>query len=476
MRTDDLVPAGTAVAEIPRHGDMRVPVRFAGHRPLLEQMDEKVREQILNVSRLPGIVGAAVCMPDAHWGYGFPIGGVAAFDAEEGGVVSVGGVGFDISCGVRLYRTGLREEDVQPRKDALADALFRAVPSGVGREGKIRLDIAGIDEMLREGARWAVARGYGPEEELEFVEENGRIAGARPEQVSAMAKKRQRGEMGTLGSGNHYLEVQVVERVDDEQAARAYGLAAGDVVVMIHCGSRALGHQIGTDYLATMAEAAKQHGIRYPERELACAPIRSRAGQRYYGAVCCGVNCALANRQVIGGLVHRVFRQVFPGAALRLVYDVSHNTCKVEEHEVGGTVRSLHIHRKGATRAWGPGHPGLADAYREVGQPVFIGGTMGTHSYVLRGTRESAERSFASTCHGAGRAMSRRAAKRRWRADEVRRELEERGITLRAASRRGVVEEAPGAYKDVEDVVQAAHDAGLSARVCRLRPIACIKG
>jgi tRNA-splicing ligase RtcB len=455
---------------------MRVPVRFAGSRSLLEKMDEKVREQILNVARLPGIVGAAVCMPDAHWGYGFPIGGVAAFDADEGGVVSVGGVGFDISCGVRLYRTGLVEKDVQPKKAVLADELFRTVPSGVGREGRIRLDISGIDEMLREGARWAVARGYGPEEELEFIEENGRIAGARPEHVSHTAKKRQRGEMGTLGSGNHYLEVQVVDRVDDEAAARAYGLAKGDVVVMIHCGSRALGHQIGTDYLSIMAEAAKRHGIRYPERELACAPIRSPEGERYYGAVCCGVNCALANRQVIGGLVHRVFAKVFPGATLRLVYDVSHNTCKVEEHEIAGEKRSLHVHRKGATRAWGPGHPGLAAAYREVGQPVFIGGTMGTHSHVLRGTREAEERSFSSTCHGAGRAMSRRAAKRRWRADEIRRELEERGIALRAASRRGVVEEAPLAYKDVEEVVDASHDAGLSAKVCRLRPIACVKG
>jgi tRNA-splicing ligase RtcB len=476
MRTDDLGPAGTAIAEIPRHGDMRVPVRFTGHPSLLEKMDEKVREQILNVARLPGIVGAAVCMPDAHWGYGFPIGGVAAFDADEGGVLSVGGVGFDISCGVRLYRTGLDEKDVQPRKAALADALFGTVPSGVGREGKIRLDIGGIDEMLREGARWAVARGYGPKEELELVEENGRIAGARPEHVSKIAKRRQRGQMGTLGSGNHYLEVQVVDRVDDAQAARAYGLARGDVVVMIHCGSRALGHQIGTDYLSTMAEAAKRYGIRYPDRELACAPIRSPEGERYYGAVCCGVNCALANRQVIGGLVHKVFAKVFPGATLRLVYDVSHNTCKIEEHEVGGERRSLHIHRKGATRAWGPGHPGLAEAYREVGQPVFIGGTMGTHSYVLRGTREAGERSFSSTCHGAGRAMSRRAAKRRWSADEVRRDLEERGIALRAASRRGVVEEAPGAYKDVEEVVDAAHDAGISAKVCRLRPIACVKG
>ncbi|MHC4547354.1 MAG: RtcB family protein [Planctomycetota bacterium] len=476
MRTDDLKPVAPAVMEVPRQGKMRVPVRFVGGDTLLDRMDDKVREQILNVAHLPGIVGAAMCMPDAHWGYGFPIGGVAAFDAEEGGVLSVGGVGFDISCGVRLYRTGLTEADVAPEKSRLADRLFETVPAGVGREGKIRLDLEGIDGMLRDGARWAVAEGYGPGEELEFVEENGCIEGARPEWVSKTAKKRQRGEMGTLGSGNHYLEVQVVEHVDDDPSARAFGLARGDVVVMIHCGSRALGHQIGTDYLSIMAEAAKRYGIPYPERELACAPIQSPEGERYYGAVCAGVNCALANRQVIGGLVHRVFDKVFPGAKLRLVYDVSHNTCKVEEHEIDGERRRLHVHRKGATRAWGPGHPDLVAAYREVGQPVFIGGTMGTRSYVLRGTRLGEERSYSSTCHGAGRAMSRRAAKRRWSADEIQSELERQGITLRAASRRGVVEEAPGAYKDVEEVVEAAHQAGISAKVCRLRPIACIKG
>jgi tRNA-splicing ligase RtcB len=476
MRTDDLKTVAPAVAEIPRSGDMRVPVRFTGGDRLLKDMDEKVREQILNVSRLPGIVGAAVCMPDAHWGYGFPIGGVAAFAAEEGGVLSVGGVGFDISCGVRLYATGLTEAEVQPKKTELADDLFRTVPSGVGSEGKIHLDIAGIEEVLREGARWAVAQGYGPEEELEFVEEAGRIAGPDPAAVSELAKRRQRAEMGTLGSGNHYLEVQVVERVEDETAARAYGLKAGDVVVMIHCGSRALGHQIGTDYLVTLAEAAKRHGISYPDRELACAPIESPEGKRYYAAVCAGVNCALANRQVIGGLVRRVFERRFPGSNPRLIYDVSHNTCKVEEHRANGRLRRLYVHRKGATRAFGPGHPGLVAAYREVGQPVFIGGTMGTRSWILRGTTIAEERSFSSTCHGAGRAMSRREATRRWTAAQVTRDLEGRGITLRAASRRGVVEEAPGAYKDVEAVVDGAHEAGISAKVARLRPIACIKG
>jgi len=476
VRTDDLEPAGDAIREIRRSGDMRVPVRFTGDDELLAAMDDKVREQIENVARLPGIVGAAICMPDAHWGYGFPIGGVAAFDPEQGGVLSMGGVGFDISCGVRLYKTGLSEAEVQPRKSELADALFSAVPSGVGSEGKIALDVDGIDEVLRDGAYWAVRRGYGPEEELELVEERGRVASADPKEVSNVAKRRQRAEMGTLGSGNHYLEVQVVDRVFDEPAAAAYGLALGDVAIMIHCGSRALGHQVGTDYLAVLAEAARRYRIPVPDRELACAPIGSPEGKRYFAAVGAGVNCALANRQVIGGLVHRVIGQVFPGQRPRLVYDVSHNTCKLEEHLVDGKPRPLYVHRKGATRAWGPRHPGLPAPYRDVGQPVFIGGTMGTFSFVLRGTERSAALAFGSTCHGAGRAMSRKEATRRWTADQVVAQLDARGIALRAASRRGVVEEAPGAYKDVETVVDGAHRAGLSAKVARLRPIACIKG
>jgi tRNA-splicing ligase RtcB len=476
VRTDDLRLVAPAVRELPRAGEMRVPVRFTGNDALLARMDDKVREQIENVARLPGIVGAAICMPDAHWGYGFPIGGVAAFDPDEGGVLSVGGVGFDISCGVRLYRTGLAEAEVRPHIAALADDLFREVPSGVGSTGPLRLEVPEIDAVLRDGAVWAVGRGYGTPEELRYVEEQGRIAGARPECVSLRAKLRQREEMGTLGSGNHYLEVQVVDRVEDEAAARAFGLALGEVVVMIHCGSRALGHQIGTDYLERLAAAAARAGVVYPERELACAPIRSREGEEYFGAICAGVNCALANRQIIGGVVQKVLRHRFPSCSPSLVYDVSHNTCKIEPHTVDGRERMLYVHRKGATRAWGPGHPRLPPDYREVGQPVFIGGTMGTASYVLRGTRLGEERSFSSTCHGAGRAMSRHEALRRFTAEGVRADLRARGIELRAASRRGVVEEAPPAYKDVEEVVEAAHAAGISAKVCRLRPIACIKG
>jgi len=476
MKTDDLVEIAPSFRELKRAGAMRVPVRFAGGRKLLDAMDDKVREQITNVAQLPGIVGAAVCMPDAHWGYGFPIGGVAAFDEADGGVLSVGGVGFDISCGVRLYRTGLKRMEVEPGKAALAEDLFRIVPSGVGSEGSIRLGPKEIDEVLRKGARWAVERGYGEPDELDFVEERGCIEGANPEAVSDTAKKRQHAEMGTLGSGNHYLEIETVDRIDDPAAARAYGLQEDDVVILIHCGSRALGHQIGTDYLVTLAEAARRYGLSYADRELACAPIDSPEGRRYYGAVCAGVNCALANRQVIGGLVRRVLLHHFPRASMRLVYDVSHNTCKKEEHVVAGKRRLLHVHRKGATRALGPGHPGLVDAYREVGQPVFLGGTMGTASWVMRGTLLAEERSFSSTCHGAGRAMSRHEATRRYDVRDVRRALEDRGVLLKAASFRGTVEEAPGAYKDIEEVADAAHEAGLSSRVCRLRPIACIKG
>jgi tRNA-splicing ligase RtcB len=476
MKTDDLVEIAPSFLELPRSGAMRVPVRFAAGPALLSAMDDKVREQIVRVAELPGIVGAAVCMPDAHWGYGFPIGGVAAFDEREGGVLSVGGVGFDISCGVRLYRTGVKRPEAEARKTALADDLFRAVPSGVGSEGAIRLSPIEIDDVLRRGAVWAVGRGYGDPGELEFIEERGCLAGAQPEKVSLTAKKRQHAEMGTLGSGNHYLEVQVVDRIDDPGAARAFGLDLDDVVVMIHCGSRALGHQIGTDYLVRLAEAAQRLGIGYGDRELACAPIDSPEGRDYFGAICAGVNCALANRQVIGGLVRKVLLHHFPAARVSLVYDVSHNTCKREEHRVAGKTRLLHIHRKGATRAFGPGHPDLPLPYRETGQPVFLGGTMGTFSYVLRGTEAAEGRSFGSTCHGAGRAMSRHEAARRWTAREIHAAMEQRGILLRAASLRGTVEEAPGAYKDIEEVADAAHRAGISTKVCRLRPIACIKG
>jgi tRNA-splicing ligase RtcB (3'-phosphate/5'-hydroxy nucleic acid ligase) len=415
-------------------------------------------------------------MPDAHWGYGFPIGGVAAFDPAEGGVVSAGGVGFDISCGVRTLRTGLTRAEVMPVQKALADTLFQRIPAGVGSTGQIRLNAREMDRMLTSGARWAVESGWGEAADLERIEERGQMAGADPGEVSSQAKQRQRDEMGTLGSGNHYLEVQAVTAVYDDAIARAYGLAEGDVVVSIHCGSRGLGHQIGSEFLKRMLLGTTTYGIDLPDRELACAPIDSPLGRSYLGAMRAGINCALANRQILTHLTRRAFAGVLPEARLELLYDVSHNTCKLEEHQVGGVVRRLYVHRKGATRALGPGHPDVPEPLRGAGQPVLIGGTMGTASFVLAGTAESEERAFSSACHGAGRAMSRHAATRTWNGRSVVDDLARRGILIRSPSLRGIAEEAPGAYKDVTAVVDAADAAGLARKVARLEPLICVKG
>ncbi len=458
------------------HGDMRVPAILYADEPLMRDMDEKVYEQSCNVAMLPGIVQAAYAMPDAHWGYGFPIGGVAAFDPEQGGVISAGGVGFDISCGVRTLLTGLRKPDVENSKHALADGLFRDVPAGVGSTGHIHLNHAGMNAMLKGGAQWAVEQGFGLPEDLQRIEEHGCMSGADSGKVSDRAKKRQRDEMGTLGSGNHYLEVQYVAAVYDAKIANAYGLQEGDVVVSIHCGSRGLGHQIGTEFLKSMAITAGQHDIRLPDRELACAPINSEVGQAYLGAMRAGINCALANRQIITHLTRQVFAQVIPEAKLQLLYDVSHNTCKQEIHEIDGVKRELFVHRKGATRAFGPDHPDVPEPLRRVGQPVIIGGSMGTASYILAGTQQSEQQAYSSACHGAGRAMSRHQAKRQWRGRALIDELAERGILILSPSLRGVAEEAPGAYKDVSAVVEAADKAGLARKVVRLHPMVCIKG
>lgn len=457
-------------------GAMRVPAVIYGDETLIRDMDEKVAEQVRNVAALPGIVGAAYTMPDGHWGYGFPIGGVAAFAEEEGGVISAGGVGFDISCGVRTFLTGVKESDIEAVKDNLAMDLFRTIPAGVGSKGAISLELAEMDAMLAGGARWAFEEGYGDAADLERIEEQDCMAGSDPSAVSAHAKHRQRREMGTLGSGNHYLEVQIVDEIYHETTANAFGLAKGDAVVSIHCGSRGLGHQIGTEFLREMAIAAVKHGIVLPDRELACAPINSEVGQRYLGAMRAGINCALANRQIVGHLTRQSFAHRLPKARLELLFDVSHNTCKVEEHEIDGVMRSLYVHRKGATRAFGPGHPALPAELRKVGQPVLIGGSMGTSSYVLAGCETSGVRSFSSACHGAGRAMSRHKAARQWRGRDVTDELARRGILVRSPTARGVAEEAPGAYKDVTAVVDATERAGLACKVARLKPLICIKG
>jgi len=457
------------------YGAMRVPAILYADEGLVRAMDDKVYEQMVNVATLPGIVKASYAMPDAHWGYGFPIGGVAAFDPDDG-VVSAGGVGFDISCGVRTLLTGLPAAEIEKHKRPLADALYSAVPAGLGSQGEIALSHREMDAMLAGGARWALDQGWGRDADLERIEEHGSMRGARPDCVSDKAKERQRREMGTLGSGNHYLEIQLIEQIFANDVAKAFGLIEGEVVVTIHCGSRGLGHQIGTEFLRDMAIEAEAAGIRLPDRELACAPIGSVLGQRYLGAMRAAINCALANRQIVCHLTRGAFRQFFPANRLDLLFDVSHNTCKVETHAVDGHPRELYVHRKGATRAFGPGHPSLPRDLKEAGQPVLIGGSMGTASYVLAGTLESEQRAFSSACHGAGRAMSRHAATRQWRGRRVVDDLAARGIIIKSPSLRGVAEEAPGAYKAVTEVVDAAEQAGLARKVARLTPLVCIKG
>lgn len=461
---------------LPRSGAMRAPAVIYASEALLRDMDDKVAEQLRGVAELPGIVGPALAMPDAHWGYGFPIGGVAAFDPKQGGIISAGGVGFDIACGVRTLRTGLDEEDILPRQAELADLLFARIPAGVGSTGKLRLNMKEMDRMLRGGAAWAVAEGYGEKADLERAEERGCMDHADPDMVSDHAKKRQQAEVGTLGSGNHYLEVQVVDEILAPDAADAFGLSPGAVVVSIHCGSRGLGHQIGTDYGKRMLAEASRSGLKLRDRELACAPFASAVGRAYYGAMNAGINCALANRQVLTHLTRLAFAELFPKAGLPLVFDVSHNTCKLETHVVEGEERKLLVHRKGATRAFGPGHPSLPLDLRAAGQPVFIGGSMGTASYILAGVAEGMERSFGSACHGAGRAMSRKQASKRWRGREVVEQLRRQGVEVRTPSFKGVAEEAPGAYKDVAQVVEATQAAGLARIVARVRPLVCVKG
>ena len=455
---------------------MRVPGVIFASEKLINDMDEKVREQVCNVASLPGIVAGSFAMPDAHWGYGFCIGGVAAFDPDRGGVISAGGVGFDIACGLRTLHTGLTISDVMPIKELLAEALFRKIPAGVGSTGKLHLNKKNMDNVLAGGAKWAVEKGFGTADDLHFTEENGCVKGADPAKVSDHAKKRQEDEVGTLGSGNHYLEIQHVTEIYDENIAKAFGIRKGDIKISIHCGSRGLGHQIGTEYLKLMAASAASHGIDLPERELACAPINSKIGQDYLAAMRAGINCAMANRQVLTHLVREAIEPIVPKAVIKLLYDVAHNTCKLEEHTIGNTRKRLFVHRKGATRALGTTTNALPVEYRKAGQPVLIGGTMGTASYILAGTNESEKMAFGSACHGGGRNMSRTAAKKRWRGTEVVNQLAKRGVLIRSRSMRGIAEEAPGAYKDVNAVVEAAEKAKLAKKIAKLVPVVCVKG
>jgi tRNA-splicing ligase RtcB (3'-phosphate/5'-hydroxy nucleic acid ligase) len=462
--------------EVPKRSPMRVPGVIFGSAAIVKGMEDKVIEQLSNVAALPGIVEAAYAMPDAHWGYGFPIGGVAAFDPEQGGVISAGGVGFDISCGVRALTTGLQAEDLDGRLEELADTLFELVPAGVGSRSNIKLRGRDMEGMLRGGARWAVEQGYGYPEDLERIEDGGAVAGAEPGAVSPKAKERMRPQLGTLGSGNHYAEVQVVDRIDDAELAKAFSLREGGVVVSIHCGSRGLGHQINTEMLKKMVAAAPKHGLDLPDRELACAPIRSSLGETYLGAMRAGINCALANRQVLSVWVREAFLEIFGEERLELLYDVSHNTCKEEDVVAGGRKMRLFVHRKGATRAFGPGHPELPQLLRPHGQPVIVGGTMGTASYILCGKEARGRAGFSSACHGAGRAMSRSKARKLWNGRDLLRGLAHKGVLVRTRSFRGAAEEAPSAYKDVDEVVRSTEAAGLSRSVARLRPRICVKG
>lgn len=468
-----------------KKGGMRVPGRVIADEQTIEQLrqdlaDEKewnALRQLRNVACLPGIVGEAIALPDVHPGYGFPIGGVAAFDATEG-VVVVGGVGFDINCGVRLLATPLDRAALTSRASDVSKDLFSTIPAGIGSEGKLRLTISQIDDLLEQGASYVIERGYGLFEDIEFIEENGCIPNADPSTVSESAKKRQFRQVGTLGAGNHYVEVQEVEAILDQDAADAYGLREGQIVVSIHTGSRALGHQIGQDYLKIMDEASRKYNIPVQERELVCAPISSPEGSRYLSAIACGANCAFANREVITHLIRSVFHRIFgmSSASVRTVYDIGHNNAKFEEHEIAGQVRRLLVHRKGSTRAFGPGRQESPPKYRGVGHPTLVGGTMGTASYVMRGTNLGMEKVFGSGIHGAGRALSRKKAAKKYWGEEIQSDLSTQGITLRAHSKRGIAEEAPGAYKDVESVVSAATRSGINKPVARLVPIIVIKG
>jgi tRNA-splicing ligase RtcB len=460
---------------------MRVPGIIYADEDMVKQIrQEQAPEQVANVAFLPGIVDYSLAMPDIHWGYGFPIGGVAAMKVDDG-VVSPGGVGFDINCGVRLLRTNLTQEEVRPKIKELMDALYASVPSGVGSKGKIRLRGKELDEVLVKGSRWAVERGYGQPEDLEATEEKGEMAKADSATVSGRAKERGMPQLGTLGSGNHFLEVALVDKIFEPDIAKVMGInEVGQVTLYVHCGSRGLGHQVADDYIKEMVRAMVKYGIELPDRQLACSPVKSPEGQAYLSAMRCAANYAWANRQCIAHWVREAFCRILGrkevDAGLELIYDVCHNIAKIETHEVHGQKQTLCVHRKGATRAFPAGHPDVPPKYSRIGQPVIIPGDMGRTSYVLVGTEQAMKETFGSTCHGAGRLQSRSAAKKHLRGRDVLEELQARGITVRAGSLAGLAEEASEAYKDVTSVVGVTHHAGISKIVARTRPIGVIKG
>ncbi len=461
---------------------MRVPARIYATRTLLEEMDEGVFDQVTNVATLPGILSHSLCMPDGHWGYGFPIGGVAAMDPNHG-VISPGGIGFDVNCGMRLVLTHFTCEEIKSHLRNLVDRLFARIPSGVGASGLVNISQDEFRNLVEKGSRWCLKNGFGTEEDLENTEEEGCMAGAHASKVSQKAVERGYRQIGTLGSGNHYLEIQVAkaENIFDRTLAEAFGITIpNQVVLMFHCGSRGFGHQIATDYLQIFVKAMTgKYGIRTPDRELACAPFRSPEGQDYFSAMKCAVNMSFANRQVILHRIREVFSDVFHKSpedmGLRQVYDVSHNTAKLEKHLMDGEWKDVLVHRKGATRAFGPHMEGIPAAYRETGQPVIIGGSMETGSYLLAGTATGGP-TFYSTAHGSGRTMSRSQARKKFRGRELQQQMEARGSYVRTASFAGLAEEAGAAYKNIDDVVDAAERAGLSKKVARLTPIGNVKG
>ena len=466
---------------IPRHGGMRTEGWvFASDAMMKTLRGDPALVQVANVAHLPGIVGPSMAMPDIHWGYGFPIGGVAAFD-EDDGIISPGGVGYDINCGVRLLSSTLTWKDVRDEMDPLVENLFRNIPSGVGSHRKdFRCSHKDYQRLLREGARWAVEKGFGRDEDPANIEEGGRIPGADPDGVSHRAKERGRNQLGTLGSGNHFVEVQVVDEVFDEEAAKVIGIAKDGITVSIHTGSRGFGYQVCDDSLKHMLKAARKYGIELPDKQLCCAPLRSEEGKRYLAAMAAAANFAFANRQIITHWVRESFGRVLgrPAAEMGLdvVYDVCHNIAKFETHKVKGKDTRVCVHRKGATRAFPPGHPDVPEVYRETGQPVLVPGDMGRYSFILVGTHGAYEQTYGSSCHGAGRAMSRTKAARVSRGRPIVQELRKRGIVVRSAGKRTLAEEIPEAYKDVRDVVEVVHEAGIGKKVARLRPVGVIKG
>lgn len=461
---------------------MRVPARIYGTEKIIREMDAKVLDQVTNVATLPGILRYAYCMPDGHSGYGFPIGGVAAMDAEEG-VISPGGIGFDINCGMRLVRTNMTYDEVKPKLHSLVDLLYERVPAGVGSKGFVKLTPQEFKRVIAEGGRWCIEHGYGWPEDLEMTEEEGCSEGADPDKVSKKAIDRGLGQIGTLGSGNHYLEVQVVkeENIIDRNLAEVFGLFPNQVVVMFHCGSRGFGHQVATDYLQVFAKVmASKYGIKILDRELACAPFRSPEGRDYFAAMKCGLNMSFANRQTILHRIRECFARVFGKKAeelgMGMIYDVAHNTAKLERYPMGGKMQKVLVHRKGATRAFGPGDQALPERYRTYGQPVIVGGSMETGSYLLVGTEGAMSETFGSTVHGSGRTMSRTQARKRFRGDQLQKELMKRGIYVRSASYSGLAEEAGSSYKDIDEVVSACVLSGISKKVVKFVPIGNVKG